>query len=146
MEVFGVGPAELVLILIIVLVIFGPDQLPEIAKKLGSGVREIRHTLDSISNEVDDTVKPIKELMDPNQSIPTAPTAPAASSNLLVADEAQVITDTLPQAETKNLDDSLPTSEGSAETMGEPWPAPEDETINDPPTAPEPPRDDSSQA
>lgn len=41
---FGkLGIWELVLILVIVLVIFGPKKLPEIGKSLGRGLREFKH-------------------------------------------------------------------------------------------------------
>lgn len=38
----GLGVPELVIILVIVLVIFGPKKLPEIGKALGSGIRELK--------------------------------------------------------------------------------------------------------
>ncbi|MDI6799636.1 MAG: twin-arginine translocase TatA/TatE family subunit [Actinomycetota bacterium] len=38
----GLGIPELVIILVIVLVIFGPKKLPEIGKALGSGIRELK--------------------------------------------------------------------------------------------------------
>jgi sec-independent protein translocase protein TatA len=39
---FGLGVPELVIILVIVLVLFGPKKLPEIGKALGSTMRELR--------------------------------------------------------------------------------------------------------
>lgn len=39
---FGLGPTELVLILIISLVIFGPSKLPEIGKAVGRGIKEFK--------------------------------------------------------------------------------------------------------
>jgi len=39
---FGIGVQELILILIIVLVLFGAKRLPELAKGLGSALREFR--------------------------------------------------------------------------------------------------------
>ena len=39
---FGVGPLELVIILLIVLVIFGAKRLPEIGRGLGSSAREFK--------------------------------------------------------------------------------------------------------
>ena len=38
----GIGPLELVLILLIVLVIFGAKRLPEIGRGLGSSAREFK--------------------------------------------------------------------------------------------------------
>jgi sec-independent protein translocase protein TatA len=43
----GIHWQELIIILLIVLVLFGPKRLPEIGRSLGSGIREVR---DSMSN------------------------------------------------------------------------------------------------
>ena len=37
------GPAELVILLVIVLVIFGPGKLPSIGSAVGNGIRELRN-------------------------------------------------------------------------------------------------------
>lgn len=47
----GIGPLEIVVVLIIVLVIFGPKRLPDLGKSLGSGMREFK---DSVSGDKDD--------------------------------------------------------------------------------------------
>ncbi|MFZ5633430.1 MAG: twin-arginine translocase TatA/TatE family subunit [Bacillota bacterium] len=49
---FGMGPWELILILIIALVIFGPGKLPEVGKSLGKGLREFRKASENIKEEV----------------------------------------------------------------------------------------------
>ncbi|HOT44498.1 MAG TPA: twin-arginine translocase TatA/TatE family subunit [Spirochaetota bacterium] len=41
----NVGPWELALILLIVLIIFGANKLPKIAKDLGSGIREFKKSI-----------------------------------------------------------------------------------------------------
>ena len=38
---FGIGPLELVIVLLILLVIFGAKRLPEIGRSLGSSAREL---------------------------------------------------------------------------------------------------------
>jgi len=41
-EIFGIGTPELLVILVIVLLLFGAKKLPELARSLGSSVKEIR--------------------------------------------------------------------------------------------------------
>jgi len=43
--VFGLGAKELVIILAIILVIFGPRRLPEIGGSLGRGLREFKESI-----------------------------------------------------------------------------------------------------
>jgi sec-independent protein translocase protein TatA len=45
------GPLELVVILIIALIVLGPKRLPEAARSVGKGMRELK---DSLSGERDD--------------------------------------------------------------------------------------------
>jgi sec-independent protein translocase protein TatA len=42
----NIGPTELIIVLVIVLLIFGPKRLPGLGKQLGTGMREFK---DSIS-------------------------------------------------------------------------------------------------
>jgi sec-independent protein translocase protein TatA len=46
------GGSEILLILLAVLVLFGADKLPEFARSLGKGLREIRKATDEIKNEI----------------------------------------------------------------------------------------------
>jgi sec-independent protein translocase protein TatA len=43
---FGFHWPELVVILLVAVVIFGPKRLPEIGGSLGRGIREFRHSVD----------------------------------------------------------------------------------------------------
>jgi sec-independent protein translocase protein TatA len=46
----SIGPTELIIVLVIVLVIFGPKRLPGLGRSLGSGMREFR---DSVTGRSD---------------------------------------------------------------------------------------------
>jgi len=41
----NIGPLEIVVVLIIALVVFGPKRLPELGRSLGKGIREFRGSL-----------------------------------------------------------------------------------------------------
>ncbi|MBJ7521285.1 MAG: twin-arginine translocase TatA/TatE family subunit [Solirubrobacteraceae bacterium] len=41
----SIGPLELAIVLIIVLVIFGPKRLPSLGRQLGSGMREFKDSI-----------------------------------------------------------------------------------------------------
>jgi sec-independent protein translocase protein TatA len=47
----NIGPWELVLVFLIVLVIFGANKLPKVAKDLGSGIREFKKSISGESDE-----------------------------------------------------------------------------------------------
>jgi sec-independent protein translocase protein TatA len=45
--VFNVGPLELIVVLIIALIVLGPQRLPDVARSVGRGMREFRGALES---------------------------------------------------------------------------------------------------
>jgi len=47
----GIGPGELLLILIFALIIFGPRRLPEIGRALGKSIREFRQTSEELTGQ-----------------------------------------------------------------------------------------------
>jgi sec-independent protein translocase protein TatA len=49
---FGLGPTELVIILVIVIILFGVGRLSKIGGELGSGIKAFR---EGLSNEEEDT-------------------------------------------------------------------------------------------
>lgn len=68
MSVFGflpsVGPWELILILAIALIVFGPGKLPEIGRSLGKGINEFKRASIDIKKQIEEEVKeevPAKE-------------------------------------------------------------------------------------
>jgi len=61
---FNLGAPELILILIIALLVFGPGKLPEIGGALGKGIREFRKAstelTDTFTKEVQETKEAIE--------------------------------------------------------------------------------------
>jgi len=56
---FGLGPWELLLVFLAILLLFGAKRLPEIAQGMGKGIKEFKRamkdTTDEIKNSVDTT-------------------------------------------------------------------------------------------
>ncbi|MFQ6122890.1 MAG: TatA/E family twin arginine-targeting protein translocase [Dehalococcoidales bacterium] len=52
MGFFGIGTGELILILVIALIIWGPGKLPEIARTLGRAVRVLRKATSDFTSEI----------------------------------------------------------------------------------------------
>jgi sec-independent protein translocase protein TatA len=48
------GPLELVVVLVIALIVLGPKRLPETARSLGKGMREMREALSGRDDDEDD--------------------------------------------------------------------------------------------
>lgn len=59
---FGLGPWELLLVFLAILLLFGAKRLPEIAQGMGKGIREfkkaMKDTTDEINKAVDAESKP----------------------------------------------------------------------------------------
>jgi sec-independent protein translocase protein TatA len=53
-----IGPLELGIVLLIVLLVFGPKRLPGLGKQLGSGMREFKDGITGNSKDDDDEEKP----------------------------------------------------------------------------------------
>ena len=51
MNFLGLGPMEILLILIVALIIFGPGRLPEIASGLGKAIREFRRMSSELTRD-----------------------------------------------------------------------------------------------
>ena len=49
---FGIGAPELVLILIVGLIVFGPGKLPEMGRTLGKGLREFRRASNALTTAI----------------------------------------------------------------------------------------------
>ena len=60
---FGIGFEHLLVILVVVLLVVGPNKLPDVARALGRGYAEFKKTMDGLKNTMDqdDTVRGLRE-------------------------------------------------------------------------------------
>ena len=49
----GIGPLEIILILVVVMIVFGVGRLPEVGSGLGKGIREFKKQLTNDNDKVD---------------------------------------------------------------------------------------------
>jgi sec-independent protein translocase protein TatA len=69
MNIGGLGPMELMIILVIVLVLFGARRVPEIGASIGKGIREFKRNISDVGkevrNEIDDSPRAADRLSAP---------------------------------------------------------------------------------
>jgi sec-independent protein translocase protein TatA len=75
----NIGPVEIIIVLFIVLVIFGPKRLPELGRSMGRGMREFK---DSITGKDEDEQKPELRATEAQPAPPVAPDGEAGKTQV----------------------------------------------------------------
>jgi sec-independent protein translocase protein TatA len=70
----SLGPAEILVILVVALLVFGPHRMPEIGRQLARGVRELRRVQHHLGSELRDVVSEF-DLDDDDDHADDRPTA-----------------------------------------------------------------------
>lgn len=61
---FGIGMPELMVILVVALVVIGPQKLPEIARALGKGYLQFQRAFKDVKGTIDEEIEEIKKEAD----------------------------------------------------------------------------------
>jgi sec-independent protein translocase protein TatB len=61
---FGVGPLEVLVIGILILLVLGPERLPELTRQMGRALRRLRQTYVAFTQEFKDELQPIAQDID----------------------------------------------------------------------------------
>ncbi len=73
MNVLGIGPLELIIIMVVALVIFGPQRLPEIGAQIGKAIRDFRQMTSDVTGEFQRTMSldapPPSAALDPDPAL-----------------------------------------------------------------------------
>jgi len=52
--IFNLGPMEMIMVVLVILLLFGAKRLPGLAKGLGQGIREFKGAVDGAKKEIED--------------------------------------------------------------------------------------------
>jgi sec-independent protein translocase protein TatA len=69
----SLGPAEILVVLVVALLVFGPNKMPEIARQVGKGFREFKRVQQHLKSELRDVVA---EFDAPSTSTPSVEAEP----------------------------------------------------------------------
>ncbi|WP_417912881.1 Sec-independent protein translocase protein TatB [Candidatus Electronema sp. TJ] len=61
---FGIGFPEMIVILVVALIVVGPDKLPDLARSLAKGVNELRGAMNQIKESLNEETKVISSVKD----------------------------------------------------------------------------------
>lgn len=76
----SVGSTEILLVLLIALLIFGPAKLPEFGKAVGRAVREFKKASSELQETLEREVDDLKRSSDPPSTLPGALPPPSAQA------------------------------------------------------------------
>jgi sec-independent protein translocase protein TatA len=77
----SIGLPEIAIVLLIVLVIFGPKRLPQLGRSLGSGMREFKDAVTGKNKDDDDAAELSAPPPDPAERVTTATADETPSGN-----------------------------------------------------------------
>jgi sec-independent protein translocase protein TatA len=81
---FGIGPFELIVVLVIALLVLGPGKLPDVGSALGKSIREFRKA----ASDIEDATK-VDTAPPPAAGAPAPPATPAQTSSDQPAESRQ---------------------------------------------------------
>jgi sec-independent protein translocase protein TatB len=59
MEIFGIGPLEILLIALVAFIVLGPDRIPGVMRQLGKWTRQLRETANNITRDYNSDIREI---------------------------------------------------------------------------------------
>lgn len=69
---FGIGIWELLILLLVLLLVFGPKRLPEMGRQLGKGMREFKDSVSGKDDDGSDVIDDVPAELPPGQATPAS--------------------------------------------------------------------------
>ena len=66
---FDVSGGELMVVILFALMFFGSKKIPELARSLGKGIREIKDASNAVKREIQKGADEVKKEVDPNKEL-----------------------------------------------------------------------------
>jgi TatA/E family protein of Tat protein translocase len=76
---FGIGFQEMLIILVVVLIFFGPKRLPDLAKSMGKGLAEFKKASEEVRKGIEEAVKEEEGAPEPAKPAPPPGVSPDSS-------------------------------------------------------------------
>ncbi len=107
----GIGPVELIIVLVIALIVVGPGRLPDVGAALGKSIREFRNAATDVKEATSlNAVTPAPAPVIPAPAVPAAPVAvPAPVAETPAAAPVAAVTPDIPQVPEPVNADEQPT-------------------------------------
>ena len=110
----NIGPQELLVILVIALLVVGPQRLPALGRSLGRGLRELRKAQDEVKRTIsvnldDEPPNGSSRRPSPDRAAPgpSSTGAPGATPPPVAGDEPPMASEPLPASEVREISRSL---------------------------------------
>lgn len=117
----NLGPAEIAVVFLVALLVFGPKKLPELSRQIGRGMKELRSLQQSLKGELDDLMVDV-DLDDDD----------APEPRRAVTDDPKALDQPVGEGPVSTLD-------GDQESDADPDADPDSDSDADPPASPEDP-------
>ena len=84
---FGIGTPELLVILVVALIVLGPERLPEVARAVGKALAELRRVTGGLTEELQNARIVLEEEAGRAERKPAPPEPPAKPPEVPVAEQ-----------------------------------------------------------